>query len=261
MIALAVALRDSRPHRVVRRALEFRRLDPRARVRRRVERRRRGGGAARRRAEPAVAPLQWRHLADSPPRCLPPSPGSSAGTDLIVGAGLQLAAASVASASVAEWRDVPYASVAFCPCIIPSGAAPPPGLVQTQTLPRGSTACSGSSAGRSADFGLRGRSTAAARRSAWSRSTARSGISLRLAAMIVAADPASRAARRRCPAARRGDRCAGSSMSRPSSTRASPPSSTWILRPSSSVSAAWSRRARPSWRLTPSTPSAPSGEA
>src|SRR2546428_7469771 len=50
--------------------------------------------------------------------------------DLIVAAGVQLAASSVA-----EWKDIPYASVAFCPCVVPNGAAPPP-TVRTQTLPR-----------------------------------------------------------------------------------------------------------------------------
>jgi len=48
---------------------------------------------------------------------------------LIVGSGVQLAAASIAEA-----RGVPYATALFCPCIIPSGAAPPP-TVRTQTLP------------------------------------------------------------------------------------------------------------------------------
>jgi vancomycin aglycone glucosyltransferase len=50
--------------------------------------------------------------------------------DLIVGAGVQ-----VAAGSVAEARDVPYATAAFCPCVVPSDAAPPP-IIRTQTLPR-----------------------------------------------------------------------------------------------------------------------------
>jgi len=50
--------------------------------------------------------------------------------DLIVGDGVQFAAASIA-----ESRGVPYAAVGFCPCIVPSGDAPPP-MVRTQTLPR-----------------------------------------------------------------------------------------------------------------------------
>ena len=49
--------------------------------------------------------------------------------DLIVGAGIQLAASSIA-----EQRDIPYASAVFCPCAVPSGAAPPP-AVKTQALP------------------------------------------------------------------------------------------------------------------------------
>jgi vancomycin aglycone glucosyltransferase len=49
--------------------------------------------------------------------------------EIIVGAGVQLAAPSVA-----EWREVPCASVTFCPCAIPGGTAPPP-MVQRQTWP------------------------------------------------------------------------------------------------------------------------------
>jgi vancomycin aglycone glucosyltransferase len=49
--------------------------------------------------------------------------------DLIVGAGVQ-----VAAPSVAEWREVPCVSVTFCPCAIPGGTAPPP-MVQRQTWP------------------------------------------------------------------------------------------------------------------------------
>jgi len=50
--------------------------------------------------------------------------------DIIVGSGVQFAAASVA-----EQRDVPYATVVFCPCAVPSSATPPP-PTRTQTLPR-----------------------------------------------------------------------------------------------------------------------------
>jgi vancomycin aglycone glucosyltransferase len=50
--------------------------------------------------------------------------------DLIVGAGIQMAASSIA-----EQRDIPYASAVFCPCAVPSRATPPP-PVKTQTLPR-----------------------------------------------------------------------------------------------------------------------------
>ena len=50
--------------------------------------------------------------------------------DLIVGAGVQMAAPSVA-----ESRDVPFATVAYCPCAVPSGASPPP-VFRNQALPR-----------------------------------------------------------------------------------------------------------------------------
>ena len=62
-------------------------------------------------------------LFENVPRAMPDA-------DVIVGAGVQLAAASVA-----ERRDVPYATAVFCPCAVPSGATPPP-TVRTQTLPR-----------------------------------------------------------------------------------------------------------------------------
>lgn len=50
--------------------------------------------------------------------------------DVILGAGIQLAAASVA-----EKHELPYASAVFCPCAVPNSAAPPP-TVQIQTLPQ-----------------------------------------------------------------------------------------------------------------------------
>ena len=93
---------------------------------------------------------QWRHLAGLTATLFASVARASAGTDLIVGAGPQLAAASVA-----EWRDVPYASVAFCPCVIPSGAAPPP-VVRTQTLPPWINRLLWQLGGPVADFGLRG---------------------------------------------------------------------------------------------------------
>jgi vancomycin aglycone glucosyltransferase len=49
--------------------------------------------------------------------------------DVIVGAGVQMAASSVA-----EWRGVPAAAVAFCACGVPAGGSPPPNI-RTQTLP------------------------------------------------------------------------------------------------------------------------------
>src|SRR5262249_7212102 len=45
---------------------------------------------------------------------------ASDAVDLIVGSGVQ-----VAAASVAEWRGAPYASAVFCPCAVPSSTAPP----------------------------------------------------------------------------------------------------------------------------------------
>lgn len=76
--------------------------------------------------------LRWlmRHLIESLAPLFISVAGASAHCDLIVGAGAQIPAASVA-----EWRDVPYVAAAFCPCAIPSGSSPPP-TVRTQTLPR-----------------------------------------------------------------------------------------------------------------------------
>lgn len=50
--------------------------------------------------------------------------------DVIVGSGVQ-----VAAASVAEQRRIPYVTVMFCPCAIPSGDWPPP-FFRSQTMPR-----------------------------------------------------------------------------------------------------------------------------
>jgi vancomycin aglycone glucosyltransferase len=73
---------------------------------------------------------QRRHFVDVLiPRLFESVARASPDADVIVGAGVQMAAASVAEA-----RDVPYASVGFCPCVVPSGGAPPP-MVRTQTLP------------------------------------------------------------------------------------------------------------------------------
>jgi UDP:flavonoid glycosyltransferase YjiC (YdhE family) len=76
--------------------------------------------------------LRWqmRHLAELSATLFESVARASERADLIVGAGVQMA-----SASVAEWRDVPCASVAFCPCAIPSADAPPP-PIKIQTLPR-----------------------------------------------------------------------------------------------------------------------------
>ena len=72
---------------------------------------------------------QLRHLADTLIPRLFDSFASAPEADLIVGAGVQ-----VAGGSVAEARRVPYATIGFCPCIIPSGAAPPP-VIRAQSLP------------------------------------------------------------------------------------------------------------------------------
>jgi vancomycin aglycone glucosyltransferase len=75
--------------------------------------------------------LRWltRQLIDSLAPLFETIAAASATADLIVGAGAQIPAASVA-----EWRDVPYVSAVFCPCAIPSSAIPPP-TVRTQSLP------------------------------------------------------------------------------------------------------------------------------
>jgi UDP:flavonoid glycosyltransferase YjiC (YdhE family) len=76
--------------------------------------------------------LRWqlRHLAELTATLFESTARASEDADLIVGAGVQMA-----SASVAEWREVPCANVVFCPCAIPSASAPPP-PVKIQTLPR-----------------------------------------------------------------------------------------------------------------------------
>ncbi|HYM21908.1 MAG TPA: glycosyltransferase [Vicinamibacterales bacterium] len=61
-------------------------------------------------------------LFETVPRAMPDA-------EVIVGAGVQLAAASVA-----EQRGVPYATAMFCPCAVPSSATPPP-TARTQTFP------------------------------------------------------------------------------------------------------------------------------
>jgi vancomycin aglycone glucosyltransferase len=68
-------------------------------------------------------------LRDHTARMFEPIARASEGADVVVGAGAQLV-----TSSIAEWRDVPHATFAFCPCAIPSGGAPPP-TVRTQTLP------------------------------------------------------------------------------------------------------------------------------
>jgi vancomycin aglycone glucosyltransferase len=72
---------------------------------------------------------QLRYLLDNTPLLFEPVARVSKDCDLIIGAGLQFAAASVA-----QWRDVPYAHAVFCPCATPNSATPPPNM-RTQTLP------------------------------------------------------------------------------------------------------------------------------
>jgi len=50
-------------------------------------------------------------------------PGAADGADMIIGAGVQFA-----GASVAEARGIPYRPVAYCPVLFPSGDYPPPVL-------------------------------------------------------------------------------------------------------------------------------------
>ena len=75
--------------------------------------------------------IRWMfgRLKDHTARMFEPVARASESADVIVGAGAQMV-----TASVADWRDVPHASFAFCPCAVPTSAAPPP-TVRTQTLP------------------------------------------------------------------------------------------------------------------------------
>ena len=73
---------------------------------------------------------QLRYLTHNTPLLFEPVVRTSESCELIIGAGLQFAAASVA-----QWRKVPYAHVVFCPCATPNSATPPPNM-RRQTLPR-----------------------------------------------------------------------------------------------------------------------------
>ena len=75
--------------------------------------------------------LRWqlRHLGELVDRLFASLAPAARDADVIVGAGIQMA-----GSSIAEWRGVPYASAVFCPCGVPSRAAPPP-TVKTQSLP------------------------------------------------------------------------------------------------------------------------------
>lgn len=93
---------------------------------------------------------QMRYLSHTTPLLFEPVARVSEGCELIIGAGLQFAAASVA-----EWRDVPYAHAVFCPCATPNSTAPPPN-VHKQTLPRWINRLLWKAGGPIADLALRG---------------------------------------------------------------------------------------------------------
>jgi vancomycin aglycone glucosyltransferase len=93
---------------------------------------------------------QMRYLSHITPLLFEPVARASASCELIIGAGLQFAAASVA-----EWRGVPYAHAVYCPCAMPSSAAPPPN-VHRQTLPRWINRLLWKAGGPIADLTLRG---------------------------------------------------------------------------------------------------------
>jgi vancomycin aglycone glucosyltransferase len=93
---------------------------------------------------------QMRYLSDTTPLLFEPVARASEGCEVIVCAGIQFAAASVA-----QWRNVPYAHVVFCPCATPNSATPPPN-VHTQTLPRWINRLLWQAGGPLADLALRG---------------------------------------------------------------------------------------------------------
>jgi vancomycin aglycone glucosyltransferase len=93
---------------------------------------------------------QMRYLSHTTPLLFEPVARASEGCELIVCAGIQFAAASVA-----QWRNVPYAHVVFCPCATPNSATPPPN-VHTQTLPRWINRLLWQAGGPLADLALRG---------------------------------------------------------------------------------------------------------
>jgi vancomycin aglycone glucosyltransferase len=93
---------------------------------------------------------QMRYLSHTTPLLFEPVARASEGCELIVCAGIQFAAASVA-----QWRNVPYAHVVFCPCATPNSASPPPN-VHTQALPRWINRLLWQVGGPLADLALRG---------------------------------------------------------------------------------------------------------
>jgi vancomycin aglycone glucosyltransferase len=93
---------------------------------------------------------QMRYLSHTTPLLFDPVARASEGCELIVCAGIQFAAASVA-----QWRNIPYAHVVFCPGATPNSATPPPN-VRTQTLPRWINRLLWRAGGPLADLALRG---------------------------------------------------------------------------------------------------------
>jgi UDP:flavonoid glycosyltransferase YjiC (YdhE family) len=108
--------------------------------------------AAMRAPDAKLESLRWLfgRLREQTAQMFEPVSRASKGADLILGAGAQLV-----TASVAEWRDVPHANIAFCPCAIPSGGTPPP-TVRTQAFPPWANRLLWQVGGSIADFGLRG---------------------------------------------------------------------------------------------------------
>jgi vancomycin aglycone glucosyltransferase len=96
--------------------------------------------------------LSWQlqYLSHNTPLLFEPVARASAGCELIVCAGIQFAAASVA-----QWRKVAYAHVLFCPCTTPNSTTPPPN-VHRQTLPRWINRCLWQMGAPLADLALRG---------------------------------------------------------------------------------------------------------
>jgi len=93
---------------------------------------------------------QMRYLSHNTPLLFEPVARASAGCEMIVGAGLQFAAAAVA-----QWRNVPYAHVVFCPCATPNSTTPPPN-VHSQRLPRWMNRLLWQVGGPAAELALRG---------------------------------------------------------------------------------------------------------
>jgi vancomycin aglycone glucosyltransferase len=103
-------------------------------------------------ARSGLQTLSWqlRYLSHNTPLLFEPVARASEGFELIVCAGIQFAAASVA-----QWRNVPYVHVVFCPCATPNSATPPPN-VHKQTLPRWINRLLWQVGGPLADLALRG---------------------------------------------------------------------------------------------------------